>query len=113
MLFQFRLDEDGQAQDSKVLLSEPKGAFDSAALFFLSKLRFSVPPEWLSTHPNRVIDFGFLYAAGQCLLKDIFPGIESVTVVGWVDFPVGKEERMRRDCQRLRFLQSTMDQPTQ
>ena len=61
VLVQFYLPDDGKPVRPVAVLSEPVGLFEPSALEHLSKIRFSVPPEWVAAHPNRIVEVAFLY----------------------------------------------------
>ncbi len=91
VLVQFRLDDDGKPRDARVVMGEPKGAFDRAVLLSVSNLRFDVPQEWIATHPNRILDFGYVFVIEGCVDKNLFPGISSVIVSVWRSREAGDE----------------------
>lgn len=109
VLLQFRLDEDGKPQNARVVLAEPKAAYESTALEFISHSRFSVPPEWVVSHPNRIFEFGIVFLVGQCQIKDLFPGITSVTFTAWPTLSAADMEKVLQQCEQQRDLQSTID----
>lgn len=90
LLMQFRLDDEGKPRDPRVLMEEPKGAFQRAVKQTLSRLRFSVPPDWAARHPDRLLDFGYVFVVDKCvgegLFDNLFPGIDTNMVVSvWLD----------------------------
>lgn len=80
VLVQFRLDDKGRAQDVRVVLAEPRGIFDKHALRAVAAMRFSLPPEWLASHPKRLLELAFVYLINRCMPGDPFPGIHTITV---------------------------------
>lgn len=110
ILMQFRLSEKGKPRDIKVLLAEPQGVFERNALSIASRLRFSVPAEWLAANPNRILDFGIQFLIDSCPTKDIFPGIKTIQIY---DFSVNSTQdayKLMDACKKLRESGSTTDQ---
>ncbi|MBL8200928.1 MAG: TonB family protein [Chromatiales bacterium] len=61
VLLQFTLPDDGRPSRPVVVMSEPKGVFEEAALAKLQFLAFEVPSQWLIEHPNRRHELVFMY----------------------------------------------------
>jgi TonB family protein len=54
VLLQLRLADDGSTYAHRIVLSDPKGAFDKTVVDIArKKLRFEVPIEWVEKHPDR------------------------------------------------------------
>jgi len=83
VLVQFRLDEKGRPRDSRVLMTNPQGAFESAVLRHLWKVRYDVPPEWAARNPTRLLEIGYIFVFERCVDKNLFPGITSVVISVW------------------------------
>lgn len=61
VLVQFSLPDDGRPQRPVVVMSDPKGVFESAALERLRIMQFTVPAEWVAEHPNRRHELVLMY----------------------------------------------------
>ncbi|MDP2325254.1 MAG: energy transducer TonB [Gammaproteobacteria bacterium] len=113
VVLQFRLDEKGKPQDVKVLQADPKDTFEKHALYTVSKMRFSVPPEWLASHPDRVLDFGILYLVDRCLVEDNFPDVQFMTLIDWSVNSWRDANKMMDACAKERALRKERNQPAQ
>lgn len=91
VVVQFRLDQDGKPQNARVVVSEPKGAFDRAVLNSLPRLRYTVPPEWAASHPDRLVEVGYVFVIEKCVSGNLFPGRDMIVVVASRDRPKGNE----------------------
>jgi len=91
VLVQFRLNDEGMPQDARVVMADPQGAFDSAVLQSVAKLRFEVPQEWVAAHPNRLLDFGYVFVIERCVDGDLFPGMTTVIVSAWRSREAGEK----------------------
>lgn len=83
VLLQFRLDDKGKARDIRVVLAEPRNVFDEAAIRMVATMRFSLPPEWVASHPKRLLELAVVYLANRCGHGDPFPGIHTITMTAW------------------------------
>jgi TonB family protein len=79
VLLQFRLDDEGGTYDHRIVISDPKGAFDETVVSFARKrLRFKVPAEWVESHADRNYEMAFLFLIESCAKVDLFPGITTI-----------------------------------
>ncbi len=114
VLVQFRLDEKGRARDARVVLAEPKGAFEKHALYLVSMMRFSLPPEWVAGNQSRIFEFAFLYLMDQCQMRDPFPGVTTMTITGWSKINSTRNAYKMMDlCDEKRESSSPAIQPAQ
>ncbi|MEZ5562462.1 MAG: TonB family protein [Gammaproteobacteria bacterium] len=113
VLLQFRLDENGKAQDAKVVLAQPKGAFEKNALYLVSKMRFSLPAEWIARQPDRILEYAIVYLHDSCPVSDQFPGIRT-TVIYHFSANTGRDaDKMMDACKQKRALIESGNQPSQ
>lgn len=87
VLLQFRLDNQGKPQDVRVVLAEPNGEFERHSRILVSKMRFSLPPEWVASHPKRIHEVAFVYRVNRCLPTNPFPGVDTIMMQAWLRSP--------------------------
>ncbi|MEZ5565890.1 MAG: energy transducer TonB [Gammaproteobacteria bacterium] len=97
VLLQYRLDDKGKPQDIRVVLAEPKGVFEKHSIHLLSKMRYSLPPQWIADHPKRIREIAFVYMVNRCPPKDPFPGIAIVLMDSWLNSP--EVDKVREACE--------------